>query len=379
MSQTHPYPVVIFTTAYFPMVGGAEVAIKEITDRLLDTPFDLFCAKLRSDTLREERIGNVLVHRIGFGIPLDKYLFPLFAPIIALFSAKGKPGVIWSVMASYGGFAGLFFSWMKPKWRFLLTLQEGDPLERYEQRAGIFNSLRRKIFTRAHTIHAISKFLATWAKDMGAHIDPIIIPNGVDIKLFAIPCDNEKRDATRRTFGFDSQNIVLVTASRLSHKNAIDDVIRALAILPEAYTLLILGSGEDEGVLKTLVDTLKLQSRVVFKGNVSHAELPTLLQSADVFIRPSRSEGLGNAFLEAMAAGLPVIGTPVGGIPDFLLDGETGIFCQPNDPSSIVNAVHRLQDAALRETIVSQSYKLVVGKYDWESVARKMEALLQEV
>lgn len=376
MSQNKPYPVVIFTTAYFPMVGGAEVAIKEITDRLPDTRFDLFCAKLRRDTLHKEHVGNVLVHRIGFGIPLDKYLFPLFAPMATLFVAKGKRGVIWSVMASYGGFAGLFFSWMKPRWKFLLTLQEGDPLERYQQHAGMFDGLRRKIFTRAHTVHAISKFLATWAKEMGVRVEPSIIPNGVDIELFSIACDEDTRISMRRAFGFDSQHIVLVTASRLSHKNAVDDVVRALALLPERYTLLILGSGEDEDTLKSLVETLGLQTRVVFKGTVSHAELPALLQSADVFIRPSRSEGLGNAFLEAMAAGLPVIGTPVGGIPDFLLDGETGIFCQPNDPRSIMEAVKRLENPQLRERLIEQGRNLVIQKYDWDEITIRMKEIL---
>ncbi len=358
------------------MIGGAEVAIKEVTDRIPDVEFHLYCAKLQKDTKREERLGNVVVHRIGFGYPLDKLLFPIVAPFKALFLTKETTVTIWSVMASYGGFAGLILSWIKPAWKFVLTLQEGDPVERYEKHAGIFNGMRKKIFSEADQVHTISRFLAAWAKSMGATHEPIVIPNGVDIPLFSQRQDTGVREHIRETLELDNNATVLVTASRLSHKNAIDDVIRALPILPEDYAFLVLGTGEDEEMLTRLVHTLALESRVIFKGSVDHKELSSLLKACDIFIRPSRSEGLGNAFLEAMVAGLPVIGTPVGGIPDFLLEGETGLFCEPDNSASIADAVLKLQDTVLRDKMIDQGRKLVIQKYDWNIIADKMKAML---
>lgn len=370
--------ILIFTTAYFPMIGGAEVAIKEVTDRVQDVEFHLYCAKLRKDTKRLERMGNVVVHRVGFGGAADKYLLPILGPLSALrATSHGLQATIWSVMASYGGFAGLFLSWMKPAWKFVLTLQEGDPVERYEKRAGIFNGLRKKIFSEADQVHTISRFLAAWAKNMGAKHEPIVIPNGVDIPLFSQHQDKITRESMREALGLAQAATVLVTASRLSHKNGLDDVIRALPLLPDDHVFLVLGTGEDKDILTRLVHTLALESRVLFKGDVDHAKLPSLLHAGDIFIRPSRSEGLGNAFLEAMAAGLPVIGTPVGGIPDFLLDGETGIFCEPDNPESIADAVMKLQNTALRDKLVEQGRKLVIQKYDWESITERMKGMLQ--
>src|SRR3989344_6719554 len=98
-----------------------------------------------------------------------------------------------------------------------------------------------------------------------------------------------------------------------------------MVLLP-AYELVIAGSGPQEQELKKLIRDLNIAGRVKFLGTVSQEELPALLATSGLFVRPSRSEGLGIAFLEAMAAEVPVIATPIGGIPDFLKDYVTGLF-----------------------------------------------------
>jgi glycosyltransferase involved in cell wall biosynthesis len=283
-------------------------------------------------------------------------------------------------MASYGGFAALVYTWFRPKTKFLLTLQEGDPLEHYAKRAGRFNFLHRKIFERADAVQAISRFLADWAVKMGFKGMPEVIPNGVDIEKFGHQTSDDGRREKRASYGFGDDDIVLVTASRLSLKNGVDDLIRALTHLPSNYKCLIAGDGEDREKLRVLTEKKGLSDRVVFLGNRSHDELPEILRSADIFVRASLSEGLGNSFLEAMMAGLPVIGTPVGGIPDFLLDGETGVFCEPRDPASIARSAARvMEDEELRDRIVKQGRELVRAKYGWDGIAEKIRAMLLEL
>lgn len=360
--------VLIFSTAYFPLVGGAEVAMKEITDRLPGRQFDLICARIKPGLADTEKIGNVTVHRVGFGMPFDKYLLPILGVWKATKIAKEEEvGAIWSLLASYGGFAALAYTWVRPKTKMLLTLQEGDPLEHYAKRVGFLSFLHKKIFRRADAVQAISVFLAQWAKAMGFKGHPEVIPNGVDIERFA------KRGASnmeRRA----SQDVVIVTASRLSLKNGIDDLIKSLTHLPENHKLVIAGEGEDRAKLEALVREKNLSSRVTFLGNKSHEELPEILHASDIFCRPSLSEGLGNSFLEAMAAGLPVIGTPVGGIPDFLKDGETGVFCQVRNPESIAKAVTRIQtEPGLKEKLIARGASLVRERFGWDGIAQKME------
>ena len=112
---------------------------------------------------------------------------------------------------------------------------------------------------------------------------------------------------------------------------------------------------------------------IVFFGEVLPNEIYNYLTSADVFVRASRSEGLGNSFLEAMGANLPIIGTPVGGIPDFLKDGETGLFVRPDDPQDLAGKIILLlEDSDLYEKISKNGRDLVVDHYSWESVSRSM-------
>ncbi|MBX4206384.1 glycosyltransferase family 4 protein [Candidatus Parcubacteria bacterium] len=103
--------------------------------------------------------------------------------------------------------------------------------------------------------------------------------------------------------------------------------------------------------------------------------MPQRLREADIFVRPSLSEGQGISFIEAMAAGLPVVATPVGGITDFLKDGGTGLFAKPGDPASIAEAVKRLiGDSALREKVRKNALELVREKYDWSLIAGEMRS-----
>ncbi len=350
--------------------------MQEVTNRLPDFDFDLICARVRPGLASTERIGNVTVHRCGFGHPIDKYLLPILGPLRAL---RIRPiDFIWSLMASYGGFAALVYTWLRPKAKMLLTIQEGDPLEHYAKRVGRLRFLHQAIFHRADAVQAISSFLAKWAVDMGFRGELVIVPNGVDVGKFGRrSVADDQRETVRASFGFSDTDVVLVTASRLSLKNAVDDLIRSLVELPSNYKVLIAGVGEDEEKLHALVKELALDARVVFLGKKTHDELPGILHSSDIFVRASLSEGLGNSFLEAMAAGIPIIGTPVGGIPDFLTDGETGVFCQPRDPKSIALAARRIQEeSGLRERLIANGERLVHAKYDWNGIAERMKDVL---
>ena len=115
-------------------------------------------------------------------------------------------------------------------------------------------------------------------------------------------------------------------------------------------------------------------------------DLPGYLKICDIFIRPSLSEGLGNSFLEAMVAGIPVIATPVGGIPDFLFDPEknpdkesTGLFCEIRNPESIAKQVLRLiENSELRARIINNAKAMTIKKYDWDKIAQEFKTSLNK-
>ena len=154
-------------------------------------------------------------------------------------------------------------------------------------------------------------------------------------------------------------------------------LIKAVQLLDQfSVTLIIAGSGKLEPKLKLLTQQLKLEDKVIFLGQLEPQHLIKYYSSADVFVRPSLSEGQGNSFIEAMAAGLPVIGTPVGGITDFLLDKKTGLFCQVKNPADLAQKIELLlSDKELYQEIQHNSLKLVSQKYDWQLIANQMKNL----
>jgi glycosyltransferase involved in cell wall biosynthesis len=134
----------------------------------------------------------------------------------------------------------------------------------------------------------------------------------------------------------------VISVSRLVKKNGLEGLIKAVAIVnkesKDPVILKIIGDGKLKNKLSGLIKEEKINDRAIIKklqkeeivleGQVSNKQVYEYLSQADVFVRPSLSEGLGNVFLEAMSMGVPVIATEVGGIPDFLKDGETGWFCE---------------------------------------------------
>lgn len=390
--------ILIFSLAYYPdVVGGAEVAIKEITNRISadDIVFDMITLRFDSTLPKFEKIGNVNVHRIGFTrtspeiadlvrfpLTLNKYLFPF----LSLRKAKelhtqNKYDVVWSMMANYAGFGALFFKMRYPEVPFLLTLQEGDPIEYIEHRVRFVYPLFKRIFTSADFVQTISRYLAGFARNMG-YTGPLeVIPNAVNVAHFAQEYPEQELSILKHRLGKRVGDYFLITTSRMVTKNAVDEVIRALPLMHKGIKFLILGIGPDEAMLRKLAHEKGVEDRVQFLGQVLHEDMPKYLKVSDIFIRPSRSEGLGNSFLEAMAAGLPVIATPVGGIPDFLFDPDqdpdkepTGLFASINDPSSIARQVERLvADPTLRNRLFMNGRTLVAEKYDWKLIAQNMK------
>ncbi len=368
--------ILILSTAYFPLVGGAEVAVKEITDRVEDFEFDMITAQIKLGLAKFEKIGNINVYRVGFGFWFDKYLLPFLGLRKAKqLERKNNYNLTWSIMASFGGFLGLRFKKKYPNKPWLLTLQEGDPPREIEEKVGIFKFWFYQIFKRADYFQAISSFLYNWAITNGAKSGEIV-PNGVDIRKFK-QASGETIKELKEELGIKNEKVIL-TVSRLVKKNGIDDLIKSGQYLGFPFKILIAGSGEQEKELKYLAKKINLEDKVIFLGHINYNDLPKYYSTADIFVRPALSEGFGNVFVEAMAAGVPVIGTSVGGIPDFLKDRETGLFCEVRNPKNIAQKIREiLENDNLRNHLINNGLELVEKEYNWGNIVLKMEEVFK--
>ena len=390
--------ILIFSLAYYPKhVGGAEVAIKEITDRIDPKEIEFHMVTLRFDSTlpRVEKIGNMLVHRIGFTTKnptmadIKKFPLHLNKPLFQFLAAwkahklhkENHYDGIWAMMAHSCGVPAAIFKMFHPKVPYLLTLQEGDPPEYIQKKMRPLYPLFKRAFAKADFVQTISTFLANWARKMGYQGPLEVVPNAVNIKHFSQQYPQTELDTLKKKLGKKEGDVFIITTSRLVSKNGIADVIESLKFLPENYKFIILGIGPLENELKLLTTNYKLQTRVLFLGQIDHKEMPKYLKVSDIFTRPSLSEGMGNSFVEAMAADLPVVATQEGGIADFLFDPDrnpdkpsTGLAVNPRDLEGLAWQFKRLvEDKKLRDEIVKNARELVFAKYDWDKIARDMQ------
>lgn len=390
--------ILIFSLVYYPnFIGGAEVAIKEIIDRLQDDyEFDMVTLRLDSHLPKVEKIGNITVHRVGWTggkdqkvspdslakiLHLNKYALLVTGFIKAVqLHRKNNYDVSWSMMATYNSFAALFFKLAFPKVKFLLTLQEGDPIPFIKRRARPLWPLFKMIFTRADTIQAISKYLADFGIEMGAKCPVVVVPNAVDIKHFTKEYLEDDINEVKNKLNKKEGDIFLITTSRLVSKNAVEDIVKAMPLLPPNIKLIIAGRGYMEDSIRKLSIMLGVDTRIQFIGWLSHNDMPKYLKASDIFIRVPISEGFGNSYVEAMACGLPCVATPVGGIVDFIRDRETGMYAEVRNPESVANAVMELvRDPELVSKIKRQSFEMVKEKYDWPIIATEMKKIFENI
>jgi glycosyltransferase involved in cell wall biosynthesis len=382
---------------YYPeIVGGAEVAIKEITDRIdpSDIEFHMVTLRMNSNLPKEERIGNVTVHRIGFAqpnpSPADIKKFPLhYNKLVYQFYAawvahrlhqKYRFDAVWSMMAHSTGVPGGLFKTLHPNVPYTLTLQEGDPPEYIEKLMRPFGPLFRRGFTTADRIQVISNFLGNWARKMGYRGDVVHIPNAVDTARFSTRPPETAVQKIKDSLGKKEGDVYLITTSRLVHKNAVDDVINALPLLPPHVHFVVCGLGADEAKLKALAVEKKVAERTHFTGRIEQPDLPAYLGACDIFIRASRSEGMGNSFIEAMAFGMPVIATQEGGIADFLFDEKrnpdkptTGWAVDKDCPEQIAGATMDIISRPQKvEQVTLVAQQMALDGYDWELIAKRM-------
>ena len=166
----------------------------------------------------------------------------------------------------------------------------------------------------------------------------VVIPNAVDVG--AAPGARHDGDPPR-----------VVSVGRLAAPKDALTLLRALTdVAPAPFSALLVGDGPDRPELEASIRALGLEDTVTLAG--SRSDVPALLAAADVFVLSSRSEGAPFSILEAMAAGLPVVASNVGGVGELVVDGETGLLVPPADPGRLADALRRvLGDAALRRRL----------------------------
>lgn len=258
----------------------------------------------------------------------------------------------------------------------LVTAVLGSDVNEFPDLFGLTPQIRWG-FQRAQRVLAVSRFIAERSIELGASRERVRVQhNGVDGDRFHI----QDRNEARRSAGIEHDGPVIGYVGNIRPIKGSDVLIEAMGHLVKQLgnttaELWIVGSGELDAQLRARATALGLGDRIRFLGRQPHDAIPRFMSAFDVFCLPSRNEGCPNVVLEALAAGKPVVGTRVGGIPELLTEGENGYIVPSEDPAALARALGQ----ALDRTWDPAALRASVHYLSWDAVAVTYKKLLGEV
>jgi glycosyltransferase involved in cell wall biosynthesis len=202
------------------------------------------------------------------------------------------------------------------------------------------------------------------------------IHNGVDIDYMISTCGR----GTSLPKGLGTRRFI-VSVATFEQKKGLDVLLRAFGKVRDAnpgLALVLVGRSSDaEMELRDLAESLALKNDVFFCANVPHADVAVFLKHASGFCLPSRAEPFGIALLEAGVYRLPVVATRVGGIPEFIINGESGILVPPEDPEALAAALNLiLADRPLARSLGERLYRIAAEDMSWKRAYQAYRGLL---
>jgi glycogen(starch) synthase len=233
----------------------------------------------------------------------------------------------------------------------------------------LVSPLLHLVWRQAGAVVANSHGLCEMARSFDNRVDTQVIPNGVDIHRFSVPQDRDWR--TPR----------LLFVGRLVYQKGLDILVQALGNLKDLpWTLRLVGDGPHRPVLEDLAHELGIAERIEFTGWLGSDAISDQYQACNMFVFPSRHEGMPNAVLEAMACGLPVIASHIAGNEELVVPGVTGFLVAPEDPRALGEALGSLlPDASQWKQMGLAARRRVEEYYTWDRVASGYLSLLQEM
>lgn len=357
--------VVLNSFFYTEGVGGAQLFASMLATGLADRghQVSLLCYSRRGRVAERPKTGNLKLYVSPLG-GLRGQLFMAADLVrsrpevcVAISLSSSIPVLLYSFLAR----ARCFVCWTGRDALALSGLAETQGVKPLLARLALFRAVRTRF---GHL--AVSKEIREILVSHGVEADRVsIVPTPVDGRFLSIV-----RDPQALTIGCmgrlepsKGRDVLLVAFSRL------------LRDYPSAR-LIIVGDGSLKQELIRLSKTLGVENSVVFTGFVPFEEILSLLARFSIFVLPSLSEGMPNALLQAMAAGLPVVATRVGGVPEFVEDHVDGLLVEPSNPDELARAIRELMSSESLRRTLGQNAKAKAANYSFDRVMQTYESLL---
>lgn len=362
--------ILILNSEYPPIGGGASNASAHIARELVRLGQQVtVVTSTFKDQPRDEAQDGVRILRLPArraqadrSTTIEQLSFMLSSTVRGFGLVRRlKPDIVLAFFGAPSGVAAWIWSFFF-KLPYIVSLRGGDvpgfrPYD-FRRQHQLLAPLLRQVWRRAAAVVANSAGLRQLGAAFEDRVEIKVIPNGVDLEKFQAP----QRQWTP---------VRMLFVGRIVHQKGLDLLLQALSQLGDRnWQLDFVGDGPRVEKLTQLAAQLGLADRVNFRGWLSRAELPSALSAANLFVYPSRHEGMPNAVLEAMASGLPVLSTRIAGNEELVTE-ETGVLVPSNDPDALRAALEALlPDAAGRERMGAAARKRAAAEYSWQRIAQ---------
>lgn len=394
--------ICLFTESYYPIVGGGETQGRIIAEDCIKNGFQVIVVTRRSNSSLKkfEEIGTISVHRVapigsshlnrwimlGTSLPtlinLGRQYDIIFVSgfrslgILAVLISKLFHKVCILKADNNGEMSGEYFQSGLAKWNLTLS---SPPVK-------IFLWLRNQLLREADAFISLSETMSQEFLDYGVNKHKVmLIPNSVDTKIF-YPVSFQKKDELRKKLGIELESKVVVYTGRLLTTKGLPLLIKVwkkIQISNPRSQLLVVGGGsrdihDCEQEIQQYVKANALETSVKFTGNVTNVH--EYLQASDIFVFPTENEAFGISLIEAMACGLPVVATPVGGIKEIISHGQNGLLVEVGDFEQIYNALETLiSDDGLSAILGDAALQTVRSKYSRECITKQYLKLFEQL
>ena len=388
--------VVVASTYYHPVLGGVETHARQLAVHLHERGFavEVLTKRVHADDPHEEVIDEVLVHRVGpagernargkwAALPaFFERLLSLQQRLDAIvcvdyrgigIAAIVAGGVLRRPVIVQGETAGVLAGPMPGG---------SSGLAPESMATTILKAPARAIYRRADHVLCIGRDLEAEALRAGVPRDRVHYqPPGVDLSRFHPPSPGET-ERLRCALGWPLDRRVVLFVGRLSVEKGAMDLVEAWQLADRADAILALvgpdmtGHAWDVGgPARAYVAGHGLSDRVRFEG--AAAETAIYYRAADLYVHPSHFEAFGSSAIEAMASGLPIVASGVGGLGDFLVDGENALIHEPKSPASLAAAIARmLDDDALRTRTAAAAHR-IAQQFEIGALLDRVAALIE--
>ena len=367
----------------FPPIptGGAERQAERLALYLKNKGWPVWVITRRVDGLpaSEEYQGLEIIRPLTTGFGKLKTITFVLGTLLSLWRLRSKYAVLHAHLAYGPAFAAVIAARFLGKRVIVKMGNSGEFGDVQVSRNTLRGRLRLAILREwADVIIALDDSIYDEVLSIG--IDPSRIrqiSNGIDVKSFA---PQKSRSASKKEFGL-TDKVVMIYVGRLAPQKSLPTLLEALKSslisCPDLH-LLLLGDGSDRAALEEQTRLLGISDHVTFLGNQKNVS--PYLNAADIFVLPSKSEGISNALLEAMSAGLACVVTQVGGNFDILDQGRCGVLLPPGDVSAWSNSLVELgKDHEKRKAFGDSAQKHVYSHFDFSVVGSLYENLYNEL